>query len=132
MIRSMSRRLSVFVLALAFSLSLVGVAPPASATSDERALKRAVHAYSDAFLAGRGNDAYGMISGRCRAKINRADFMRAVDMAADLYGPLRIKTLRVVVEGRAGSATYTYAVRPLNQRNEPWLKVAGRWRMNEC
>lgn len=127
----MPRRLSAF-LALVCSLSLLGVASPASANSDERALKRAVHAYSKAFLSGRGADAYGMISGRCKARIDRAQFMRAADMAGDLYGPLPIETLRVDIDGRSARATYTYAVRPLNQRNEPWLKVSGTWRMNEC
>lgn len=129
--RSIARRLSAFVVALLCSLSLF-VASPASANSDERALKRAVHAYSDAFLSGHGAVAYRMISGRCKAKISRTKFLRAVDMASDLYGPLRIKSLRVIVSGRSARATYTYAVRPLNQRNEPWLKVSGRWRMNEC
>lgn len=119
-------------LAVVCSIPVAGMAAPASAASDEQAVKRAVNAYSSAFLGGRGADAYGMLSGRCQARVNRAQFLSAVDTAHDIYGPLPIKSLRVVVDGRTARATYTYAVSRLNQRNEPWLKVSGRWRMNEC
>lgn len=132
MTHNMTRRLAASALALLCSIPLAGVAFPASAASEEQALKRAVSAYSSAFLGGRGADAYGMLSGRCQASIGRARFLAIVDAAYDLYGPLPIKSLRVDVDGNRARATYSYAVARLNQRNEPWLKVSGRWRNNEC
>lgn len=96
-------------------------------------LKRAVKAYSDAYLDGRGADAYRMLTRRCKAEIDREDFIASSAWAKEIYGgPMRFKSYRAVIDGRRAWATYTYEARSLNQRREPWLKVSGRWRMNEC
>lgn len=133
MMKTPSRVAAACVLTILCSIPLVDMAGSASAATQQVVLKRAVKEYSDAFLDGRGAAAYKMLSPRCKTKIDRDDFIAASDMAKDIYGgPMRFKSYRAVIDGRKAKATYTYEASALNQRNEPWLKVSGRWRMNEC
>ena len=133
MTTTISRFTVTCLLALLCTVMVVGTTEPASATTQRVLLKRAVKAYSDAFLDGRGADAYAMLTARCRARTDRDKFLQVSDLAKQIYGgPMPFTSYRAVIDGRRARATYTYAARSLNQRKEPWLRVSGRWRMNEC
>ncbi len=122
--------LAVFLL---ISFALVSVGPAASATTQRALLKQRVTGYSNAFLDGRGADAYKMLTGRCKRRISRPQFVAASDLAKQIYGgPMRFTSYRSVIDGRRARVTYTFETRSLNQRREPWKRVNGRWRMNEC
>jgi hypothetical protein len=131
--KTLSRATATCLIALLCWLPVAGLTEPASAVTQRVVLKRAVKAYSDAFLDGRGADAYRMLTGRCKARIDRDTFLQASDLAKQIYGgPMPFTSYRAAIDGRRARATYTYAARSLDQRKEPWLRTSGRWRMNEC
>jgi len=133
MTKTTSRLIAACALSLLCSIPSVGMTEPASAATQRALLRTAVKAYSDAFLDGRGADAYTMLTGRCRTRIDRQEFIDASALAKEIYGgPMSFTSYRAVIDGHRARATYTYEARALDQRREPWLRVSGRWRMNQC
>ncbi|WGX94526.1 hypothetical protein [Nocardioides sp. L-11A] len=119
------------VAALALVPSMSSVAQ-AGAPSSKAALREAVTDYSRAYLNGNGTKAYRMLTPRCRAVIPRGPFNDSSDLAAIIYGNLHIETYRAKVRGTRARVTYTFSDPDLNQRREPWVKVSGRWKNNDC
>lgn len=127
------RALVACAMVLLCSVSLAGVSEPAVAASQQKVLKRTVKTYSNKFLDGRGAAAYEMLTKRCKATIDRKQFISASNLAKELYGgPMAFESFSATIKGRTARATYTYAASSLDQRREPWRKVSGSWRMNEC
>lgn len=111
-------------------------APPTAPepTVDEQAvLKKAVQKYSDAFLAGRGTEAYDLLSARCQKRMGKSEFLDIVTQAKATYGSaLAIKTFDATISGDLARVTYTYDVPAINQDAEPWVREGGQWREDDC
>lgn len=147
---AMTRRLLFAVLAAASvatacsgSSSTPSAAPPASSPSaaasststapDAAPLKAAVRAYSSAFLSGNGAAAWALLSDRCKARGDRAQFEAGADQAADLYGDQPIRSLTIVdLEGDLARVTYTFDDASLTQTREPWVRERGEWHEDDC
>lgn len=105
---------------------------------DERALRRAVKAYSDAFLTGRGDAAFELLTHRCRRELGRDRFTGLVERAGDLYGSrLELKSFEAEFMGDLASVTYTFDISALNQADEAWafdygFELDGAWRNDQC
>ena len=92
-----------------------------------------MRAYSEAFLAGRGDMAYDLLSQRCRERMTRVQFVQLVLVAGQQYGPQAIKSLKVdQVAGDLGRVTYTYEKSELDQRGEPWVHEDNAWHVDDC
>ncbi|RKT69332.1 hypothetical protein DFJ66_2544 [Saccharothrix variisporea] len=92
-----------------------------------------MRAYSAAYLGGRGDEAYDLLSTRCRERHTRVDFVRLVELAGAQYGPLEVETLTVdQAAGDLARVTYTFAKPELDQRGEPWVRESGAWRVDDC
>lgn len=114
---------------------ITGVGTPSpSATPDAAApLRRAVTAYSAAFLGGDGDAAYRLLSERCKARTSREAMGSMTASAKKTYGEQPIKTLTVdSLAGDLARVTYTYSVPALNQTKEPWVREAGQWHEDDC
>jgi hypothetical protein len=95
-------------------------------------LRRAVYAYSRAFLGGDARKAYAWLAPRCRNAIAYNDFAEIVDAAHDVYGTLPIRSYTATISGDRARVTYRYPVRRLDQVREPWVRRAAGWRNNQC
>lgn len=94
-------------------------------------LEAAVRNYSSAFLTGDGAAAYALLSERCQDATPLSDFAAITEQAADTYGEVAIKSLKVKVDGDKGTATYTYPVATLNQSEQSWVNEDG-WKWDAC
>ena len=103
-------------------------APP----SAEDDLTVAVAAYSKAYLTGDGANAYALLSKKCQANMPLSEFAGLTEQAKTLYGNVKIKSVKVVVDGDQVTATYTYPVPAINQTDEPWVLEDGTWHNGEC
>ena len=99
---------------------------------DEPALRKAVLAYSHAYLSGRVDAAYALMSERCRERSPREEFAGDVAMAEKMYDPEPVRSLVAEVKADRARVTYTYAEFDLNQTGEPWTLEGGEWRNDDC
>jgi len=108
-------------------------APTQDATADATAdLKKAVKAYSDAFLTG-DTTAYDMLSKRCRARTDKNEFIGGLMAAKSTYGSaLDFKSFSADISGSMARVTYTYDVPAINQDAEPWVREGGVWHEDDC
>jgi hypothetical protein len=103
------------------------------AMSDTLALRRAVQAYSDAYLSGKGKAAWSLLSARCQKMDTLAGFSSLVDQAKTLYGnPLPMTSFTAHIAGGMARVTYTYTVTAINQADQPWTLEASGWRDDNC
>lgn len=123
------KRISVVLL-----LALAACGGGGDSRSDQTdAIRKAATTYSDAFLSGDADAAYGALSARCKDRIGEVEFTSVVQAAKDTYGSaLKFKTFEAEVNGRQARVTYTYAISAINQTDEPWVKEDGRWRQDDC
>jgi hypothetical protein len=114
--------------------SAIASAAPASKSVDSAAaLKKAVKAYSDAFLTGKVAESRALLSKRCKDRVGSAAWQGIVAGAGQQYGTaLPIKTYRAQVSGNLARVTYTYDVAEINQDSEPWVREAGHWHEDDC
>lgn len=103
-------------------------APP----STEDNLTVAITSYSKAYLTGDGATAYALLSKKCQNAMPLSEFAGLTEQAKSLYGNVRIKTVKVEVDGDHATATYSYPVPAINQTNEPWVLEDGTWHNGEC
>jgi hypothetical protein len=113
--------------------------PGADAQTDKPAadgraeLEAAVRSYSDAYFAADVDTAYGMLSKRCAAKIDRAWYQGAVEQTVKTMGKHDIKTLTIdTISGDLARVSYTYDVPKLSQTQQPWAREAGAWKYDAC
>lgn len=98
------------------------------ALAERRELGAAVQSYSDAFLTGKAESAYGHLSSRCRGVMPFSEFTVIVEAAGELYGdPLPWESFEADIEGDRARVTYTYELGALDQVDEPWLREDGSW-----
>lgn len=121
----------------ASSASTATVSAPAStaSTPDEAGnLEAAVRAYSSAFLTGKADNAYTLLSERCRDRTAKSEFAVVVQTAGKRYGEKPIQTLSPQISGDMARVTYTYgpAAAELNQDREPWVREGGKWHNDDC
>jgi hypothetical protein len=141
----MTKRIMSYVLVTIISLAtvvLVGCgsstpAPESNANelnTDPRAeLYQAVVNYSDAFLAGQGSTAYGMLSVRCQQRVAQPEFVGASQLAQSVYGQQSISTLNIdEVSGNLARVSYTYPNSSINQLSEPWVYENSSWKQDDC
>ncbi|MDH6227822.1 nuclear transport factor 2 family protein [Streptomyces sp. MJP52] len=103
--------------------------PSASADAE---LKKAVQAYSDAFLTG-DTAAYDMLSERCRKRTDKNTFTGHLMAARTMYGnALPMTSYKAEVSGDMARVTYTYEVSGIDQESEPWVEENGVWRQDDC
>jgi hypothetical protein len=108
-------------------------AEESSGGDEDAALRANVQAYSDAFLTGDGDTAYGLITERCQARMARDDFVSLVSQAKDLYGSaLQFKTYKAEINVSQARVTYTYDISAINQTQEPWALESGSWHNDDC
>ncbi|MGA5304609.1 hypothetical protein ACPCHT_32190 [Nucisporomicrobium flavum] len=116
----------------------VATAAPAPASSapaadNTAALRRAVQAYSDAYLTGEAAVAYALLSQRCRRRMNSEEFSGLAAAAERTYGSaLPIRSFDAEVAGNLARVTYTYDLKAINQDAEPWVKENGMWKEDDC
>lgn len=107
------------------------MASPARDASE--GLRRAVTAYSDAFLTGKSDAAYTLFSDRCKQRTDRAEFAGIVAQAKDLYGSkLPLRSFKADISGDLARVTYTYDISAINQDSEPWVREDGEWKQDDC
>jgi hypothetical protein len=108
----------------------------ATATADSDptgAAKKAVTAYSDAFLDARPVTAYNLLSKRCHAKVSFSYFTGIITAARTIYGKaLPIRSFKAKVARGRAVVSYTYDVPALNQKNEPWVLEREGWKNDQC
>jgi len=95
-------------------------------------LRDAVYAYSDEFLTGNGYDAYKRLTKRCQAKMDKNYFEGLTLAAKSQIGNLPIKTYAEKLDGDSATVTYTYSDASINQTDEPWILVGGKWLNDQC
>ncbi len=101
--------------------------------ADDEELRAAVVAYSDAFLSGDSDGAYGILSERCQDRHTQDAFAVVVEAAAAFYGaPLPLQSFEAEVAGDLARVSYTYAVPALDQLSEPWVREGGEWKQDDC
>ncbi len=111
---------------------------PATASDEglaaqQDALKDAVVAYSDAFLAGQSDDAWALLSSRCRDRLSEPEFDSLVEQGAAQYGDASLESLEVTsFAGELARVSYTYSESVINQTDEPWGFEDGAWRNDDC
>jgi hypothetical protein len=102
--------------------------------TDPRAeLYQAVANYSDAYLAGQGGTAYGMLSARCQQRVAQPEYVGASQLAQSVYGNQLISTLNIDdVSGNLARVSYTYPNSSINQLSEPWIYENNAWKQDDC
>lgn len=95
-------------------------------------LRKAVEAYTAAFLGGDAEAAYSLLTERCHGETAAADFKRIVDQAHAEYGNESILSYADKVDGQVATVTYELTDPYLNQDNERWLLEDGTWHNDEC
>ncbi|MCX6408021.1 MAG: hypothetical protein NTV28_13980 [Propionibacteriales bacterium] len=107
---------------------------PAESASGEQgdALEQAVVRYVDAFHGGRADDAYALLSARCRQGLPFTEFRRMTSQATELDGDDPLRDVEVVTDGGRGSVSYRLDVESLSERDEPWVHEDGGWRNDDC
>lgn len=120
-------------------LALIALATACGGNDDggesaDSGLKKAVTAYSDAFLTGDADTAHALMSKRCQARLPLDEFGTVVASAAQQYGDaLDLDTFKASEDGDRATVTYTYADSPeLGQTDEPWVREDGGWRTDDC
>ncbi|MGN9809994.1 hypothetical protein ACTMSW_11635 [Micromonospora sp. BQ11] len=109
------------------------VSPTAQAPSEEAELRRAVVAYSDAFLDAKPTVGYELFSARCKERVTLSEFTGMLMAAKQMYGKaMPIKTFEAQISGDLARVTYTYEVPALNQTREPWAREDGKWKQDDC
>lgn len=104
-----------------------------AASQHDVALKEAVTAYSDAFLSGKAEQAYALLSKRCVTRTPLEEFSYGVSQAKILFGNrLPIRTFVATVSGDMARATYTYDTSGINQTDQPWIRERGEWHYDAC
>ncbi|WP_328475797.1 hypothetical protein OHA21_20270 [Actinoplanes sp. NBC_00393] len=101
--------------------------------NSQKDLRKAVEAYSDAYLTGDATTAYGLLSERCRQRITETEFTDLVTAAKQQHGtPLRFKTYSATASGNSAKVSYAYPVKAIEQTKEPWVREAGYWYRDNC
>lgn len=96
-------------------------------------LKKSVQGYSDAFLAGKADPAYRLLSARCQKKWTSSQFGALVTTAGNTYGAaLPLESFSAKISGDIALVSYTYILPALNQEREPWLLESGGWKNDDC
>ena len=108
------------------STTTTTTAAPAT-EADADSVKKAVRAYSDAFLGGHAKEAWLMRTPAAQAGGSYAEFAVAVAAAKEIYGDAEMTSLEVTVTGDTASATYTYDIAEISQTNQVWIKQDGEW-----
>jgi hypothetical protein len=109
--------------------------PTAAETNldESGALKKAVTAYSVAFLSGDGSGAFALLSSRCKARLSEDEMRSETEQAKNTYGQLPIKTYALDnLSGDLARVSYTYSAPDINQTKEPWVREGGRWLEDDC
>jgi len=107
-----------------------GASAPASGTND---LRSAAQTYSNAYLTGRGAQAFDLLSKRCKASMGKAEFLATVHAAKQEFGiALPFKSFSAEINGMQARVTYTFAVSSINQDHEPWVNEGGSWHEDDC
>lgn len=92
-----------------------------------------MQAYSDAYLTGAGETAYGLLSTRCQGQFGEKSFQQLVAAAGQTYGSkLPMKTFDATVSGDLARVTYTYSVSAIDQKDQPWTREDGSWHYDAC
>ncbi|WP_028637721.1 hypothetical protein [Nocardioides sp. URHA0032] len=105
----------------------------AGADDESAAIREAAQAYSDAYLTGDADAAYGLLSQRCQDRTPADQFASVVQTAKAQYGSaLDFKSFDADVNGEQARVTYTYDTAAINQDQEPWVKESGEWREDDC
>lgn len=100
---------------------------------ESAAIREAAQAYSDAYLTGDADAAYGLLSQRCQDRMPADQFGAVVQAAKAQYGSaLDFKSFDADVNGDQARVTYTYDTAAINQDQEPWVKESGEWREDDC
>jgi len=96
-------------------------------------LKKAVQAYSDAYLAGKADPAYQLLSARCQKKWTSSQFGALVTTAGKTYGAaLPLESFSAKISGDIALVSYTYILPALRQERQPWLLGSGGWKNDDC
>lgn len=137
------RHRAATVATLALTSGLLGVAGTSAASTDPPApsiakvtssvaLKRAVYSYSKAFLGDNPVKAYKLLTPRCREKVSLSYFTGIVTAAGDMYGPQPIRSYGATMKRNRARATYRYRLHELDQVREPWRRIGGAWKNDDC
>jgi hypothetical protein len=114
-----------------FTIPPVATSPAGS--SEREALEEAIRDYSEAYLGGDAERAWGLLSERCKQRITLDDMRSLVDQAEELYGDAELTEIRVVdLSGDLARATYRFSEPELDQLKEPWVREGGQWHVDDC
>lgn len=130
-------KLRVLVAACALTVGATGCESKDSSadtgSTDTDPLRANVQAYSDAFLTGDADTAYGLLSDRCRQRVSQSAFKIITTAAKTAYGSaLPIETFDADVQSSLARVTYTYSDSKINQTDEPWVQENGEWHEDDC
>jgi hypothetical protein len=115
------------------SVTHVPAARTAPAAPADAALRASVQAYSDAYLTGKAQQAFDLLTPRCQKMYPLASFSVIVAAAGSLYGtPLPMTSFKAHIAGGMARVTYTYTIAGINQTDQPWTLEAQGWRDDNC
>ncbi|MFF9205131.1 hypothetical protein ACF1AE_25585 [Streptomyces sp. NPDC014986] len=97
-------------------------------------LTAAVQVYTAAYFEGDADTAYGMLSERCRGKINELMYGATVEQTAKEYGPDHPATdVQADVSGELARVSYKVEGLPkFDQQAQPWTLEDGAWKYDAC
>lgn len=88
--------------------------------------------YASRFL-NRDDEAYSLLSRRCRDSVDRAEFRDAMAEAAKMYGGAQITSFTEdEVKGDRALVSYEFTSRDIDQAAERWVYEAETWHLDDC
>ena len=101
-------------------------------TGDAASVRAAVEQYSAAYLGDRPEEAFAMLSARCKERVPLAEMRTLTAGAKRLYGTVKLVAFSAEVSGGLARATYRYDNAAINQTAQPWAREDGAWRYDAC
>ncbi len=93
----------------------------------------AVAAFVDAYAEGEPGVAWSLVSGRCAAIVDEAEFRSTVSAYGVMFSRLQATDIVVRVDGEIGSASYETGVDEVGPfADQRWVREDGAWHWDAC
>jgi hypothetical protein len=101
--------------------------PATNSPAKIEAVKKAVRAYSSAYLGGHAKEAWLMRTLAAQSGDSYAEFAFTVALAKEISSDDKMTSLDVTVADDTATATCTYDISEIKQTDQVWVKEGGAW-----